>query len=235
MALDVSAIAAGLPMAASFAMAGGFITFREARRRSSLNAALHELRRPLQALCLLASAPADSERPLESTLQMAVAAAEQLDREINGQPSLVEADRFSVRPIVEAAVERWQPAAVEVGRSLNLVWSGGDGGLEGDPIVLAQVVDNMISNALEHGGGAVTLAAGVEDGLCRLSVSDEGGVAAEQARPWSRERLSGRRRHGHGLRIVRRVAAQHRGRFSLVRSGEGTEARLALPVSEEGR
>jgi len=234
MAFDVSAIAGGLPMAASFAMAGGFVSVREARRRSSLNAALHELRRPLQALCLLGAAPVNSEGPFESSLQMAVAAADQLDREINGQPSLVKADRFSVRPIVEAAVQRWRPATVAAGRSLDLVWSGGDGELEGVPIALAQVVDNMISNALDHGGGAITLAAEVERGLCRLSVSDEGGAAGvERARPSSRERLSGRRRHSHGLRIVRRVAAQHRGRFSLVRSAGSTEARLALPVSEE--
>jgi len=236
MALDLSAIAAGLPMAASFAMAGGFVSVREARRRSSLNAALHELRRPLQALSLLTSAPSDPGGPLESTLQMAVAAADHLDREINGQPSLLEADRFSVRPIVEAAVERWRPAADRVGRSLESAWSGGDGELEGDPIALAQVVDNMISNALEHGGGAITLAAEVDRGLCRLSVSDEGGGGAvDNTQPSSRQRLSGRRRHGHGLQIVRRVAAQHRGRFNLVRSGGGTEAKLALPVSQEER
>ncbi len=236
MALDASTVAAGLPMAASFAMAGGFVSFREARRRSSLNAALHELRRPLQALSLLAPAPSGSAGPFQGTLEMAVAAVDQLDREINGHTSLAEAARFSVRPIAEAAVERWRPVATCAGRSLNLVWSGGDADLDGHPVALAQVVDNLISNALEHGGGSIALIAEVDHGLCRLSVRDEGGAAAvEQARSLARERLSGRRRHGHGLQIVRRVAAQHRGRFNLVRSGAGTEAKLALPVSEEGR
>jgi signal transduction histidine kinase len=236
MALDAATVAAGLPMAASFAMAGGFVSVREARRRSSLNAALHELRRPLQALTLLTSAPSGPAGPFEGTLQMAVAAVDELDREINGHPSLTEAARFPVRPIVEAAVERWRPAAAHVGRSLELIWSGGDGALEGHPVALAQVVDNLISNALEHGGGSIALMAEVEQGLCRLSVRDEGGASAvKQARSLSRERLTGRRRHGHGLQIVRRVAAQHRGRFSLVRAGGGTEAKLALPVSEEGR
>jgi len=236
MAFDSSAVAAGLPMAASFAMAGGFVAFRESRRRTSLNAALHELRRPLQALSLLVPAPSGPNGSVEGTLEMAVAAVDQLDREINGHPALTETERFFVRPIVEATVERWRPLAAHAGRSLELVWRGGDRELEGHPIALAQVVDNMISNAFEHGGGSIAVAAEVERGLCRLSVKDEGGAGA--ARPGgalSQGRLSGCRRHGHGLRIVRRVAARHRGRFSLVRSGGGTEAKLALPVSEGGR
>jgi len=236
MALDSSAVAAGLPMAASFAMAGGFVAFRESRRRTSLNAALHELRRPLQTLSLLVSAPSDPGGALDNTLELAVAAVDQLDREINGCSDLTETERFFVRPIVEATVERWRPLAARTGRSLELAWSGGDGELEGHPIAFAQVVDNMISNAFEHGGGAVALEAEVEQGLCRLSVRDEGGAgAAGRARVLPQGRFSGRRRHGHGLRIVRRVAARHRGRFSLVRSGGGTEARLALPLSEGRR
>ncbi len=235
-ALDSSAVAAGLPMAASFAMAGGFVAFREARRRTLLNAALHELRRPLQALSLLVSAPSGPGGPVAGSLEMAVAAVDQLDREINGCSSLTETERFFVRPIVEATVERWRPIATRAGRSLELVWSGGDGELDGRPIAFAQVVDNMISNAFEHGGGAVALEAEVERGLCRLSVRDEGGAGAAARNPvLSRGRFTGRRRHGHGLQIVRRVAAQHRGRFSLVRSGGGSEARLALPVSEGRR
>jgi signal transduction histidine kinase len=236
MAFDSSAVAAGLPMAASFAMAGGFVAFREARRRSALNAALHELRRPLQALSLLVSAPADSGGPVGDTLEMAVAAIDQLDREINGCAGLTETQRFSVRPIVEATVARWRPIALRAGRTLELVWRGGDVELAGRPVVLAQVMDNMISNALEHGGGSIAFEAEVDRRLCRLSVRDEGGAdRARQSRALPQGWLSGRRRHGHGLQIVRRIAAQHRGHFSLVRSGEGTEARLALPVGEGRR
>lgn len=236
MALDSSAVAAGLPMAASFAMAGGFVAFREARRRTSLNAALHELRRPLQALSLLISTPSDPSGSLDDTLEMAVAAVDHLDREINGYSELTETERFCARPIVGATVERWRLLAIRAGRSLEMAWSGGDGELEGHPVAFAQAVDNMISNAFEHGSGAIALEAEVGGGLWRLSVRDEGGAgAAKRSRGLSPERLSGRRRHGHGLQIVRRVAAQHRGRFSLVQSGGGTKAELVLPVGEEGR
>jgi hypothetical protein len=44
------------------------------------------------------------------------------------------------------------------------------------------------------------------------------------------ERLSGRRRHGHGLRVVRRTAAAHGGRFELRCSQSRTEAVLELPL-----
>jgi signal transduction histidine kinase len=43
-------------------------------------------------------------------------------------------------------------------------------------------------------------------------------------------RLSGRRRHGHGLAVVRRVASEHRGRFVLHRGDLGTVATLELPL-----
>jgi len=231
MALEFSTVAAGLPMAASFAMASGFVAVREARRRSSLNAAMHELRRPLQALSLLLSTGPAARHPAEDTIEMAVAAVEHLDREINGRPGLARNERFLVRPVVEAAAERWRPEATRAQRSLQLTWSGGDGELEGDPIDFAQAVDNMISNALEHGGGSISLAASAEQGRLRLSVRDQGGGAATGCNlPSARSRLSGRGRHGHGLRIVREIAARHGGDFILIRSGAGTEANLALPL-----
>jgi hypothetical protein len=44
--------------------------------------------------------------------------------------------------------------------------------------------------------------------------------------------LSGRRRHGHGLAVVRRVASTHNGRFGLRRSQQGSLAVLELPLAE---
>ena len=48
-------------------------------------------------------------------------------------------------------------------------------------------------------------------------------------------RLSGRRRHGHGLPVVRRVAAAHGGRFVLRRSEQGSLAVLELPLAADER
>jgi signal transduction histidine kinase len=220
-------------MAASFAMAGGFVALREGRRRSSLNAAMHELRRPLQVLYLSLPADADDGRSLQSSLDLAVAAVERLDREINGAPIGVEAVHLSLGPILVEAVERWRPVATALGRPFDLFWSGDDAVLQADRFVLAQAVDNLISNALRHGSGRVTVRGRREAQVLRVTVEDQGceGAAGGPRLSWGR--IDGRCRHGHGLAIVRRAAAEHGGSFRLAVSRSGTEARLVLPLGEE--
>jgi len=231
-AIELSAVAAGLPMAASFAMAGGFVALREGRRRSGLNAAMHELRRPLQVLCLSLPASAEAGSSHESSLELAIAAVERLDREINGERAEVEAALVSFRPVAEAAVDRWRAVAANLERSLSLRWSGDDAVLRGDRIALGQALDNLISNSLRHGSGAVVVSGCVEARAVRLKVMDEGPGGTPVRPPFTWQRLGGRDRHGHGLAIVRQAAAQHGGSFRLDRSEAGTEARLLLPLSE---
>lgn len=237
MGFELSALAAGLPMGASFAMAGGFVALREARRRTSLNAALHELRRPLQALSLRLESGQDANDRLGGSLELAVAALEGLDHEINGRRELVETKTFFLRPLVEAAVVRWRPAVAAEGRSLLLSWSGRDKALQGSPIALAQAVDNLLSNALAHGSGPIVLEVACGGRGILLSVRDDGpgsSSCAARPRPSGSRRRRDRRRHGHGLGVVRRVAARHGGRFRLLRGAAGTEASLALPLSGSG-
>jgi len=238
MAFELSAVAAGLPMAASFAMAGGFVAVREGRRRSALNAAMHELRRPLQALSLALPSGPPANGPLEGSLEMAVAAVERLDREINGCSVLSASHRFSVRSVVESAVARWRPVATHDGRPLRLSWSGQDRELDGDPIALAQAVDNLISNALTHGRGAIALEVEADDRLLRFAVKDGGVRQVDdpgRARSLRRDRISGRNRHGHGLRVVRAVAEQFGGEFRLTPTHAGSEASLVLPLCGSAR
>jgi signal transduction histidine kinase len=233
MVFEFSALAAGLPMGASFAMAGGFVALRETRRRTSLNAALHELRRPLQALSLSLGMDPAPGRSLESSLEVAVAAVERLDDEINGRPALAETRSYFVRPVVEAAMARWAPVVSSTGRRLRLSWTGDDPVHEGDPIALAQAVDNLISNALIHGRGSIALEVAGDEQLLRLSVKDEGGGrpgSSGRAAPLRWKPNRDRRQHGHGLKIVRRAATRHGGSFRLVRSPGGTEASLVLPL-----
>lgn len=234
MIVELSAFAAGLPMAASFAMASGFVALREGRRRSALNAAMHELRRPLQAISLSLPSQLEGES-LASSLEMAVAAVERLDREINGSPAEEASEPLSPRSIVEAAVARWEPLVLRAGRTLRLEWSGDDPVLNGDRVAIAQGLDNLISNALEHGGGTIDVEAKVVPGLLHVVVRDGGRlkVGTGRAGAFRRVPLDGRDRHGHGLAIVRRMAVRHGGSFRLRRSAVGSEARLALPLSRE--
>ncbi len=112
MPLELAELAAGLPMAASFAMAGGISALREGRRRSALNEAVHELRRPLQAIALTAPPPPEQATAFESSLQMAAAAVDRLDREINGGPAPEQVGVVPFRELVEAAVKRWEVTRV---------------------------------------------------------------------------------------------------------------------------
>jgi signal transduction histidine kinase len=197
---------------------------------------MHELRRPLQGLALSLPGESAEGRRAESCLQMAAAAIERLDREINGGGAPPPTRPVPLRLLAEAALERWRPQAAAAGRSLGLTWSDCELELQVEGIELAQALDNLISNALVHGTGTVTVGVGVSGGRLRIVVRDCGYIERRRRRRQLRlGHLAGRRRHGHGLRIVRRLAARHGGSFRLRRSSGGTEARLELPLTGAAR
>ena len=190
---------------------------REARRRASLNRAVHELRRPLQTLVLRSPASPNQEG---HAIRVALAALGDLDRAINGG-----SPRFAPRPVVcralvQAAVERWRGVAAASHRSLGLDWRAGPAAVMADPERLAQALDNLIHNAIVHGGLRIRVQASVFPGGVRISVADSG-TATSRAEP----------SHGYGLRIVSDVATEHGGRFLLRTSADGTRAILELPFA----
>jgi two-component system sensor histidine kinase MtrB len=233
-------IAVGWPFAASLAAVAAAGTLRRGRRRTALNEALHELRRPLQALTLAApGAGPDATKGLDLTLQMATVALDRLEREINGAPPAGTHEVLAARPLAEAAVERWRARAALEGGSLRLRWRAADALVRGDRIELEGALDNLIVNAIEHGGPRIELRATLGVGWLRLAVIDRGrdaGPRVRRARLDDRlARLAGRSRHGHGLRVVRRTAVAHGGEFRLHTTNTGSDAVLELPLlSGEG-
>jgi signal transduction histidine kinase len=232
---ELAQVTAAWPLAASFAAAAAARGLRVGRRRTALNEALHELRRPLQALAL-ASPPTAAREPsaFEWSLQMAAAALERLDREINGEAVAVPPAPVRFEALLAAAARRWQGRAALAGGSLDHRWRAGAATVDGDRCGLAQALDNLIVNAIEHGGPEIVVEASVCCGRLRVSVADSGRASRPPSRRGPAElidRLRGRGRHGHGLRVVRRTAAAHGGDFNLRCSGRGTEAVLELPFS----
>jgi signal transduction histidine kinase len=226
-------VAAGWPLAASLAAVAVRGVY-SGRRRSALNECLHELRRPLQALAL--AAPAGRAEAAESSLQLAAQALERLDREINGggRPP-VRSAAVCADSLVGAAAARWRPWAERQGGALEVRREAGGALVAADPAALGQALDNLVVNAIEHGGPRLRLEARREAGELVLAVVDSGrrrGPAPSQRASRAVDRLRGRHRHGHGLRVVRRVAAEHGGCFVLRRSRQGGEARLRLPLAE---
>jgi signal transduction histidine kinase len=223
----------GLSLAAAMAAQGVWA----GRRRSTLNEALHELRRPLQALALAAPGrDRGTGAQIESSVQMAATALARLEREINGDAiAPVRAPLFA-RPLLDAAVGRWQARVALAGGSLTLRWLAAEAMVEGDRCELAQALDNLLVNAIEHGGSEIVVEAKARLGRLRIAVVDSGresGPASRQRPAELAARLSGRRRRGHGLRVVRRTAALHGGDFHLCRSARSTAALLELPLLGE--
>jgi signal transduction histidine kinase len=233
MPLELTQLAAGLPMAAPFAMAGGISVLREGRRRTALNEAMHELRRPLQAISLTAPPAPGKAAAFESSLQMAAAAVDRLDREINGGPAPEAIKAIPFGELVESTVKRWEATASLDDRAMSLKCVVRDSEVIGNRAEIAQAVDNLISNAVVHGIGEVAIEARTVGRLARLVVVNRRrarGAGSRRTTHVLRSRISGRAHHGHGLRVVRRTAARHGGIFHLRDRGEVCEAVLDLPL-----
>ena len=228
---EVGPALAGWPLAGLLAVWLFSERLRFGRRRASLNRALHELRRPLQQLAL--SSTWLSGRGSPDPVQLALAAVTQLDREVNGSSGETRLP-VSARELAGGAVSRWSSWARRGGGSLELRWRAGRAAVLADPIRISQALDNLIANALEHGGPTVVVEARSADGRLRIAVADDGRAARRHGggRPEAEvgSRRNGHGPRGHGLEVVRSVASSHSGRFALQRSDSGSVAVLELPL-----
>ncbi len=109
-----------------------------------------------------------------------------------------------------------------------------------DPVLIAQLLTNLLDNALKYSEGAVDLTVQADAGELCATVKDRGaGVDGEDAQrlfePFVRgERSSGERGAGLGLAVCRAIAIAHGGRLTVRRrSGGGSSFCLALPVEAE--
>lgn len=210
--------------AAAIAVGG----LRAGRRRSALNEALHEVRRPLQALSLAGGAE------LHGSVRLAAAALERLDSEINGTISPFRRRRVDVHALVGEAVRRWQARAHAGEASLSLRDEARAAVVEGDPAALGQAIDNLVVNAIEHGGRRIVVEARSTPRWLRIAVLDSGrGTGAPRSAgrlDAAASRFGGGRRRGHGLRVVRGIVDAHAGRFSLRTRPQGSAAVIELPL-----
>jgi two-component system phosphate regulon sensor histidine kinase PhoR len=160
--------------------------------------------------------------------------------------SRIEADRFAApRDSVDllSLIEEVKHGLKAMARDRALVVENGAGAVTvaGDRRQLAQMLNNLLVNALKYGraGTPVQIAlepAGAE--LVRIAIVDEGeGIAAEHI-PRLTERFyrvdPGRSRSvggtGLGLAIVKHIILRHRGRLEIQsRPGEGTIVNVTLP------
>jgi two-component system, OmpR family, sensor histidine kinase MtrB len=198
--------------------------------KRALNRALHELRRPLQALLLLedrggrpAAAPQGASR--RGLLELATSALQDLDGALNGGATLRQARRFSCRESVMACLERWRPQTPRAG-GIRVYWDAGPAPIEGDAPRIAQALDNLLANAIEHGGPPIVITGARVAGRIRITI-------ANGVQPGKTVRAPDPRR-GHGTDVVSEVASAHGGRFALCQTRSGCVAALELPLAEPG-
>jgi signal transduction histidine kinase len=136
-------------------------------------------------------------------------------------------------------IEALQPLATEKGVRLEL--DADTVPVRGDRARLAQLLDNVVSNALKFTprNGEIRILARAESGRARLEVSDTGvGIPhAEQARVFDRfyrttsaadDAVPGT---GLGLSIVKAIVDAHQGAVSVEsREAAGTTIRVELPL-----
>jgi two-component system phosphate regulon sensor histidine kinase PhoR len=156
--------------------------------------------------------------------------------------SRIEADRY-VLPDETVALEALV-AEVRARHDVEVDNRAPGATVRGDRGELAQMLSNLVVNALKYGreGSPVRVRIEPVDGdLVRLSVADEGeGIAAEHI-PRLTERFyrvdAGRSRQvggtGLGLAIVKHIVLRHRGRLDIASEpGVGTTVSVCLPLAE---
>ncbi|MFZ2387772.1 MAG: ATP-binding protein, partial [Polaromonas sp.] len=108
--------------------------------------------------------------------------------------------------------------------------------IKADPVLLAQMLGNLLDNALKYSDGPIDLTVSADDRELIVSVKDRGPGVSEAEResifePYARGEQSGHRGAGLGLAVCRAIAAAHGGRLTLRgRAGGGSCFSVCLPV-----
>ncbi len=152
-------------------------------------------------------------------------------------------ERISLQSVVEAALETCRPLVDAARHSLSVdlprlpLW------LEGDPTRLAQVVANVLHNAVKYTppGGHIAVRAVARGDTAVLEVQDDGiGIPPQQAARMFELFVQGPQSHtnahgglGIGLSLVRKLVELHGGVVELLSEGEGrgTRVTITLPVA----
>lgn len=207
-------------------------------RMEAVARACHELRGPIGAARLgleLGSRggalSAEQLLAIDAELGRATLALEDLEGAPDRRAAPRERTAVDLHDLLAQTVRAWQPAASAAGSVLELEWEGGADPVLGDRLRLAQATSNLIANAIEHGGGRVTVRARTHDRAARIEVFDCGGGLPAPLGELTRRARRGRGRRGRGLAITAAVAAAHKGRLTSGRSEHGARLILELPAA----
>ncbi|MEA2381039.1 MAG: hypothetical protein QOH72_1010 [Solirubrobacteraceae bacterium] len=201
-----------------------------ARERAFTADASHQLRTPLQALRIelealelrgdaapeLPAALAEVDR-LQATIETLLSVARDAPRE---RPAT------DLGPLLAQVRDRWSGPLAQQARPLRIVELAAEPVVRASPDVLAEILDVLVSNALEHGSGPVTIAVRDTGDWLAIDVADEGtGIAPGSGDVFARRVGGG---HGIGLALARSLADAEGARLALTRAGPGPVFTLTL-------
>lgn len=226
----------------------------EEERSATLNDIAHDLRTPLTVVQGRLDAFADGVRPLTlenlQSCQHAVAVMTRLVGDLRtlalaegGQLELRK-ERVNLSKVVRQVAEEFEDRARAKQITLSLHLSSEPIYLKADPDRLAQIVYNLLGNALTHTpqGGQVALYVLEAGGDVQLIVKDSGRGFAEQDlkqvmnrfyRADAAKAVSEGGSSGLGLAIVTTLTRLHGGRLEVANDPEGgAQLTVALPGSQ---
>jgi two-component system sensor histidine kinase TctE len=149
---------------------------------------------------------------------------------------------IDLKSIGDSAAQEWVPRAVE--RDIDLGFALESAPALGDPILLRELLNNLVDNALRYtpAGGSITVRSGDSPKGPFLSVEDTGPGIPESARSRVFERFyrvegSPGEGSGLGLAIVKEVVDRHGGTIALetASGGQGTRITASFRASREER
>jgi signal transduction histidine kinase len=223
----------------------------EAQRRFVANAS-HELRTPLTmmrtALDVAACKPHPTGQDVITLAAKIRRGLDRADRLLEGFLMLARAQNGSVTSGTTVSFSRLASAALaERGEAiaamkLTVSQAGQDATAEGNQILLARMVGNVIDNAVQHNkpGGWIRVTTQADGPLARLVVETGGRMlddreVRELARPFRRlapDRTGSDNGTGLGLSIVAAIAATHHGTLDLhARPQGGLRVVITLPAA----
>jgi two-component system OmpR family sensor kinase len=213
--------------------------------------ASHQLRTPLTALRLSLDNIADGvdDEFVREDVDQATAEVVRMSRLVNGllvlaraEAKVTAAEPLPLREIVAERLSVWRPAADERGVHIAL----GGSVVDGRPLVLAspghleQVLDNVLSNALEVSpdGATITVRSELRGDEVELTVADEGPGMSDPDKSrafdrfWRGQGLTGRSGSGLGLAVVRQLVTDDGGTVTLRDApGSGLSVVITLRAS----
>lgn len=228
---------------------------RQQVQSTFLAAISHDLRTPLAAVVGAASALQSQRDKLsvaeqDQLLHSMVREAQYLSTltentlqlvQLNNASSPAQRGWESVEEIVGSVLTRVRQQDTQ--RRIRARLAPGLPLIQADPVLIAQLLANLLDNALKYSDADIELAVDLSgEGSAqqmRISVKDRGpGVAleAEDAifEPYARNDHSGQRGAGLGLALCRAIAQLHGGTLSVGRrKGGGARFTLALPLAPQ--